>query len=53
LPDSLIGPEFLDCLGEFGGHLITFNLDWGGHDDIPSRLVVGADGYLHERNSFE
>jgi hypothetical protein len=53
LPYSLVRPEFLDCLGEFGGHLITFNLDWGGHDDIPSRLVVGADGYLHERNSFE
>ena len=53
LPDSLVGPEFFDCLGEFGGHLITFNLDWGGHDDIPSRLVVRANGYFHERNSFE
>jgi hypothetical protein len=53
LPDALIGPKFLDCLGEFGRHLITFNLDWGGHDDIPSRLVVGANGYFHERNSFE
>jgi hypothetical protein len=48
LPYSLIGPEFLDCLGELGGHLITFNLDWGGHDDIPSGLVVGANGYFHE-----
>ena len=48
LPDSLIGPEFFDCLGELGGHLITFNLDWGGHDDIPSRLVVRANGYFHE-----
>jgi len=48
LPDSLVGPEFFDCLGEFGGHLITFNLDWGGHDDIPSRLVVRANGYFHE-----
>jgi len=53
LPDALIGPEFFDCLGEFGGHLITLNLDWGGHDDIPSRLVVRANGYFHERNSFK
>jgi hypothetical protein len=48
LPYSLVGPEFFDCLGEFGGHLITFNLDWGGHDDVPSWLVVGANGYFHE-----
>lgn len=53
LPDALIGPELLDCLGEFWGHLITLNLDWGGHDDIPSWLVVGTNGYFHERNSFE
>jgi hypothetical protein len=53
LPDSLICPEFFDCLGELGGHLIAFNLDWGGHDDIPSGLVVGANGYFHDRDSFE
>lgn len=53
LPDALIGPELLDCLGEFWGHLITLNLDWGGHDDIPSWLVIGANGYFHERNSLE
>jgi hypothetical protein len=53
LPDSLVGPELLYCLGEFGGNLIAFNLNWGGHDDIPSGLVVGANGYFHERDSLK
>jgi hypothetical protein len=51
--DALVGPKFLDGFGQLGGHLITLDLDRGRHDEVPSALVGGTDGELHDGDSFK
>jgi hypothetical protein len=48
-----VAPQPLNGIHELWWESISFDLNGGGHDGIVSVLIGGADGNLHNSNTFK